>query len=364
MEPIEFIREIHPFDLLEASVVDLITDSLEVVHLPTGTWVIDRAGSAHRSLDIVREGAVRLERDGRPLMLVEEGEFYGHAELITGATPAEAVAESESVVYRLPEVVFRRLMEHSEFAHFFRLAGELALARLDPMGDSSFARSFRDLSDTIRRSQPGESPLRFAVDLALPAYRLLTRPPLRVGAQATVAEAARAMRDARASSVLVNDDPPGIVTDRDLRNRVLAQGMGADTPVAEVMSRPLRTLPAATPIFEALTFMVDEDIHHLPLEEGGEIVGVITDTVFLRHQARSPFAVLRRFERTHDRAVLARFPEELAGVAEAYLRGGVEPTGVGRVIGVWGDTLVRSIIRSTHATLGPPPAPYAWLGLG
>ena len=52
----------------------------------------------------------------------------------------------------------------------------------------------------------------------------------------------QAICEARISSVLVAGEPPGIVTNRDLRNRVLAEYLGSETPVRQVMSSPLQDL--------------------------------------------------------------------------------------------------------------------------
>ena len=66
--------------------------------------------------------------------------------------------------------------------------------------------------------------------------------------------------------MLVSGDPMGIVTDADLRARVLAEGLGPDVPVTRVMSAPLKTFPAESPLVEALLYVLGERIHHLALE--------------------------------------------------------------------------------------------------
>jgi CBS domain-containing protein len=66
-------------------------------------------------------------------------------------------------------------------------------------------------------------------NLGLPVKYLVKRPPVFIEPGATVTQAARAMREALIGSVLVADDPPGIITDRDLRGRVLAAGLGPET---------------------------------------------------------------------------------------------------------------------------------------
>ena len=75
-----------------------------------------------------------------------------------------------------------------------------------------------------------------AYNVALPVKNLIKRPPVLIAPHATVAEAAAVMQNARIGSVLVSADPLGIVTDRDLRGRVLAAGLTPDTPLSRVMT--------------------------------------------------------------------------------------------------------------------------------
>lgn len=202
-------------------------------------------------------------------------------------------------------------------------------------------------------------------DLATPVEALISRPLLFVEPDATVAETARTMRDAGTSWVLVADEPPGIVTDRDLRSRVLAADLDPHTPVRAVMSRPLRSLPADTTVLGALLWRLEQGFHHLPLTRGGRIAGVVTDTDLLRHQATNPLALLRRIEALDSGSdALAGYAREVASVAEALLIGGLDVLQIARVIATLNDTLTARLLRRAESTLGPPPCPYTWLVLG
>jgi CBS domain-containing protein len=212
---------------------------------------------------------------------------------------------------------------------------------------------------------PGLDSTRVGGDLATPVEALISRAPLFVMPDATVAETARAMRDAGTSSVLIAGEPLGIVTDRDLRSRVLAADLDPDTPVRAVMSRPLRSLPADTTVFGALLWRLEQGFHHLPLTRGGLIAGVVTDTDLLRHQATSPLALLRRIEALDSATdALAGYAGEVAAVAEALLKGGLDVLQIARVITTLNDALTVRLLRRAESALGTPPCPYAWLTLG
>lgn len=201
-------------------------------------------------------------------------------------------------------------------------------------------------------------------DFAILVGSLITRPPLFVAPDATIAEAARAMRAAGVGSALVDDDPPGIVTDEDLRNRVLAENRTPDTLVRAVMSRPLRSLPADAPLYSALLLMLDRDFEHVPVTHGGRIVGMVTNNDLLRQHARSPLLVLGRIRAVDRLDALEGYSREITATAETLFTGGVEPVRIARVIASLNDALTGKLLRLAEAELGPPPCSYAWLVLG
>lgn len=353
MDPMSFVRAQPPFDRLGEADLARLAKTLDIVYLPAGTRILKRGGSPATHLHLVRSGAVRLEREDGLVIPVEEGELFGYRSLLTGEPPAlEAVAEEDTLCYRFPAETARPLLEHPAVAAILA----------------------RGLADRLRAA-PAPSP-RWAVTeagLSTPVAEIVARPPLVVAPEVPVGEAARVMREAGASSVLVGsptgDGLPagsdlGILTDRDLRNRVVAEGRPSDTPVGQVASRPALTVPADAPLLEAVLFMLEHNVHHLPLESGGRVTGVVSDTDLLRRQARSPLYVLRSVERAEDAEALAGYGAELTGVVGRLAASGVEATSIGKVVATLNQTLVRTLLRLAERRLGPPPVPYAWLALG
>jgi len=103
---------------------------------------------------------------------------------------------------------------------------------------------------------------------------------------ALCAEAARAMRDANVGSLVVVDAdgfPEGILTDRDLAIRVLADGKRPDQPVTDAMTREPIFLPETAPLHEALATMRDLRFRRLiVVDEHKRLVGIVsTDDVLL-----------------------------------------------------------------------------------
>jgi len=95
----------------------------------------------------------------------------------------------------------------------------------------------------------------------------------------TVREAARLMAREKkgALPVLEAGRLIGIFTERDALARVLAAGLDPDAvKVAEVMTREPRTVAAERPLNHALHIMFEGGFRHVPVLEGGRVIGVVS----------------------------------------------------------------------------------------
>jgi CBS domain-containing protein len=281
-------------------------------------------------------------RDGEELQILEEGDCFGYPSIINRAAPAfDVIARTEVQVHAIPALLFRELLQNAGFAEFFLTSLGERLQRLTNRGTTTLT---GELTTTLGA--------------------LLHQAPLSVGPEASVAEAARLMRDARTDVVLVTSSPPGIVTDNDFQAKVLAEGLGPDTPVAQVMTRPLKTLPADTTVHGALLFMLEERIHHLPMTGDMGVIGIVSATDLLRHQSSSPLYLARQLENLEDPAALASYRRDAASMVQRLFDGGLKVGQIGRVFASLNDALIRRLCRLAERELGPPPCPYAWLVFG
>jgi CBS domain-containing protein len=107
---------------------------------------------------------------------------------------------------------------------------------------------------------------------------IMTPNPVGVYYDQTIADAARVMRDAGVGAILVvnGDSLGGMVTDRDLVIRGLADGAGPDSPVGPLCSAKLVGVDAGSDLAEAEQLMRDNAIRRLPVIEGGQIVGIVS----------------------------------------------------------------------------------------
>ena len=200
--------------------------------------------------------------------------------------------------------------------------------------------------------------------LSVRAETLASRPIVTCAPDDTVTQAARRMRDRLVSSLIVDSQPPGLVTATDLRDRVLATGLDPDTPVRQVMTTPLHTIPADSTLGEVVLAMVDRRIHHLPLTRRGRLVGMVTDTDLLRQESHHPLLIRRQLDRASSPEELAAYTREVTTAAARLVGAGTPPADVTRFLTSAHDALYVRAARDGEAALGPPPCPYALLVLG
>ena len=109
---------------------------------------------------------------------------------------------------------------------------------------------------------------------------VMTPNPVSLPRTATVADAARAMRESDVGPVLVTDENEmvcGIVTDRDITIRVVAEGRDpSSTPVEEICSDNPTTLTPDDSVSDAVRLMREQAIRRLPIVEGGKPVGIVS----------------------------------------------------------------------------------------
>lgn len=341
LDPVAFLRATPPFDALPAPDFERAAEALEVVFAPAGHVFISRDGTPADHLFLIRKGLARFERDGETVQVVEPGELFGFTSVLAGATPFTVVADEDVLAYRLPAAIVRGLLAHPAFARHFT---------------HSLADRLRWATEPARVVAGG--------DLHLPVERLVRRAALTVDETATVAETAGLMREAQVSAALVAGTETGIVTDRDLRNRVLARGVAADTPIGRVASRPVISVQAGTPVFEVWHALVTHGVHHLPVTRGPDVLGIVSDTDLLRHQTSGPTALFARIERLDPARDLHGYAAGVARMVATLAEAGLDALRIARLVSRLNDALVDHLIRLAAAELGPPPCDFAWMVFG
>ncbi|AVZ39655.1 MULTISPECIES: putative nucleotidyltransferase substrate binding domain-containing protein [unclassified Dietzia] len=342
----DFLARCAPFDELTVDQLDRIPAQLSQRYHRRGTIILD-AGARNDTLHLIRSGAVEVcDPDGALLDARGEGDCFGYSSLASGGPSRyRMVAVADTLLLEMPrEVLDSLLTEHPQLSRFFgerseRIRQDLASARLEAAGGDA---------------------------LGTPVGELLARDAVTTGPDTTIRDAARLMTERRVSALLVVEAGRvvGIFTDRDLRSKVVAVGGDTGAPVSAIMTPDPVTVDTGTRAFDATLLQIDRGVHHLPVCQDGEPVGMVTSGDLLRLAQTDPVYLAARIARAPDADGVAHLAARLPALVGEFVRRGTAPQDIGRVVTATADAATRRLISLAELELGPPPVAYCWVGLG
>jgi CBS domain-containing protein len=299
-------------------------------------------GAPTRYLFVIRSGAMELLHGMEVIEVLEPGEVFGHPSLMSGLAPTFSVRAREDATCLL-------------------IPGEIALEVLSqPAGTRFVARTLRDRivrTEQTARGLPDLSNTRVGA--------VALRPAVAVAPDDSVRDAARTLTEARATAAYVPlPDGPGIVSDADLRERVLGAGLGADAPVRAAVRAPALCVPAERTVGEALVELLDAGLREALVTERDEVVGVVS-VEDIAGGERSVFTLRREIDRAPDEDSLVDLVVEAVPRLQAsLLDAGLDPVDVSRALAVQSDTVTARLVDFAFAKHTSAPVAWAWMGLG
>ncbi|MEE4638004.1 MAG: DUF294 nucleotidyltransferase-like domain-containing protein [Wenzhouxiangella sp.] len=350
LEVREHLRRHPPFSFLDEADLDRLARTVEIAYFRAGSDIL-ALGQEVADLHYIRQGSVEMfRRSGEFYNRLGEGDIFGQISLISGRTTRFPVrALEDTLIYFIPASEFRILFETVE----------------------DFA-DFVEVEDRTRLRQAGARSREGAEMMTTRVERLVQRAPVMMSASGTVGQAARLMTEEGVSSILVSENDGdaehprllGIVTDSDLRRRLIAPGLPYDTTISEVMSESLICVEADDYLFAALMAMLRHNVHHLPVMHRMRPVGVIDLADLAGHETRNSLFVVRSI---HDQADIDGLRELMPDVRGSFVRmvnEGATARMIGSAVAMIGRSFKQRLLELAEERFGPPPVPYCFLALG
>ena len=338
-----FLGSHPPFDGLGADELARVAAVTEIETFAKGERIFSQGTGPVEYLRVVRTGSVEILNDGQVLDLLGPGELFGHASMLSGLpTGFEARAAEQTSCYRIPAGVIGPLLARPDFLRF--------IAR-SIVGDRAKAGPERALRP---------DPVQCRVET------LIRASPLLCSAGEPIREAAKRMTAEGASAVLVPaGETLGIVTDRDLRSRVVAAGVSPDEPVSAIMTAPAWTVRAGTLGGDVLLDMLDRGVHHAPVRSAtGEVLGVVGVDDLISAEAHKPFVLRRAIGLASSATDLASAAAGVTPMIIALHDARVAAEQIAAIRSVVLDALTRRLIELAVRDAGAPPAAFTWFALG
>ncbi len=332
-EVVQFLTQVPPFAELPAADLSALSQQISIYYAVQS----EQLPFAHQ-LVLVRTGLFLMQQQ-QQLHPLQSGDCWGYRQLLTQQDQHEQLhCQEDGLIYLIPQTVFEQYQhQFKNFALYFqRLLGRALHLHQQSATDHQ---RVGDLCARAIISMPGD---------------------------ATIQQAAQLMTQQRISSVLVMDGHQlsGILTDRDLRSRVLAAGKPAQTAIAEVMTRNPYRISADAFAFEALQLMSQHNIHHLPVEQAGIVTGVLTTSDLVRSTQEHPLFLISHIHRQHDSAGLIACQHAILELSRQLGQQQLPSAEISQILATLYDALAQSWLKLAQQHLGPAPCAFSWLCFG
>ncbi len=203
--------------------------------------------------------------------------------------------------------------------------------------------------------------------LGEPVKRFM-REPASTGLQTTVAQAAQLMNRNGLGALLIqapNGEPIGLVTDHDLRERVVARALDVNRPVFEVMSSPLLAVSPTAQGHEALELMREKGVEHLVVkDEAGAVAGLVRGQDLLQVDHYPLVFLSRSIKEASRPETVTEHRRRLPVLVKSLVDSGAKPRQVCRAISAISDAVTEKLVAFAEAELGSAPVPFAFLAMG
>ncbi|SHH02312.1 putative nucleotidyltransferase substrate binding domain-containing protein [Marivita hallyeonensis] len=333
---LQFLSAIHPYDAMEQAALMSMIGAFDIRSYADGDMVY-ALGETLDGLFVVFEGNVEIrDEHDVPISLLGVRNSFGERGLLReGVSLTSARAVTETILLVLPAKRFHQALSD------------------DP--------NFRKFFDRSRLERPQKA------DLATTRVEeLMATKPLTCTPDTDVQTAARLMRDAHVSSICIaeNDALRGIATVRDLSGKVVGNGLSFSTPISQIMTPDPVTLPPSAIGSDVLHMMMERRIGHVPVEQSGKLVGIVTQTDLTRFQAVSSAELVSEIAYADTAEEMAKVTARIPQLLAQLVAGGNRHEVITRLITDIADTATRRLIALAEQTLGPAPVPYLWLACG
>lgn len=342
-----FLATIPPFDSIDEASIEKLAKSVNIEYVRQND-AMPPNGERRPYLYVIRKGAVSYFDEQNVLL-----SKYCEGDLCS--------------VFMLPDENFKVRVQVDEDTLFYSVAKPDLFYAIQ---DSPEANSFFNQSGIQRlqkRMQKFNAESVVTSTLSNSSIEDFYNSPVCTIEQSTsIKDTAIKMSQKSFSCLMVtnNGDMAGIVTDKDIRRRCVAEGVDINLPVSEIMTKNVFTLDVKSSAFDALATMTSKSIHHLPVTRDGKLDGLVTVTDLMNHESQNAVNLTSLIRRAKTVEELAELSQVIPKLQIKMAKLGNSSEHVGKSISVITMALTMRLIKMAEETLGSAPVPYAWLSAG
>ena len=338
----DFLNTSAPFDILDKEQKLELVKHTELVYLTADNVGDLQKGKA--SLFLIQNGQFSVQDSDAPLRHLSEGDYFGYTNIMEKRNFSLSISvNSPGLVYCFEASAVTPLFELPAIRNFFDGLRNNALQN-HAISDSNSMWLYKGLEDVINKS------------------------PVSVDVETSITAAAQLMTTQKVSSLLVTreDKLIGIITDRDLRSRVVAASLDIHLPVSHIMTPNPAQIMGNRTLFDALALMTERNIHHLPVIDQQTLVplGMVTASDIIRHQRGNVLFIIGELSKAENLYELTRLSWQLPHYFSAHAKKAGDYDIAGKILSQATDIMTRKLIGFFQQANGKAPMMFAWLVYG
>ncbi|MFS1436755.1 DUF294 nucleotidyltransferase-like domain-containing protein [Shewanella sp. 10N.286.48.A6] len=347
---VDFIGQIDPFDQLSGDVLKDVASCISITYLGRGEQIQFSDGSNEKYLYIIRTGSMEQRKpDGVLRSKMGPEDLFGFTfleplkNILDGYT---ATAIENTLLYLIPHSKLLKLTaQHQQFSESISSAAQLRLRSA-----LNVVWSNKEKGLFLKKVSEVASGHAAVVDIDM-----------------SIQDVAKEMRDTcRTSTAVIKKDANivGLITDRDMTKRVIADGLDISLPIHTVMTTPAITIGPDDLILKAASLMMQSGIRSLPVVRGNEVLGLLTSSHLVQKHRMQAIFLIEKIKYTETTAGLAELTSERQAIFEALVDGKVSAEIIGQVMSMIMDAYNRRLIQMAEEQFGAPPCDYNWVVAG
>lgn len=259
----KLIESIHPFELLSATTLDNLMQKIDIAYYPKDTLLISK-NLPSIAFYIIIKGSVTEFVDDEIHNVYSEGDSFDADALIYGKTQGKFVVDEDLICYEIKKDDFLDLIQDKSVQNYFL---------------QDFVTRHQHLKEYSTQSE-------LTPFLTSRVSDIYLHPACVVESNTTIYDALLKMKESKASVIIVkNDLEYGIVTDTNLRDNVLLNGVDVKDEVSKISTNHLISIEKSDFLFNALLLMTQNEIKRVAVVENDEIVGVLEQLDLLSYFA-------------------------------------------------------------------------------
>lgn len=362
---INFLRQFPPFSNLDKDGLSDIALSVSILYLEKNEILFKTGTPTHDCFYVVKDGAIGLsitsDTEERLIDKCDEGDILGLRPFFAkNDYLMTAKAREDCIIYAIPINSFQKYVTGNVHVLNFLLESFASHTR-NPYDKENAGKL---ISENIIYSEQ-------VTDIQYFQPLKYTRNPVTANPDDVLKFIAKTMANSAIGSVIIqhNQLPVGIITDRDLRNKIATGMLPIDSPASEVMTSPVITVSENLSLAEAQMVMLKHNIGHLCVTRDGTagtpVTGIISEHDIVAAQSNTPGILLKQTQRAARIKELKYVREKVTDLIQNSINNNIPVSHISNIVAEINIAIIkRAVELAVQDTGTPPPVRFAWMNIG